>query len=255
MEEKQELKKSLVSILIIVLLMLGTVFYLYTNSLKSQLKEQTNLVSSLNDTIKVWKDKDSLNHAKIEVIKTSSTKDFINLKSKDKEIIALQETVKKYKKQLSKPGSSVTNFTSETKIDNSFSTKKDTVETKVVGNDTIKTHKYLYDIELKDKKEKIWVTGNAVATKDSLHLTQKIINEYSVIIGEESQGWFKPKKPFAEVINLNPFSETTKLRTYQVEIKPIKKISIGPGVYYGIGNNFQPQVFIGIGIQYNFIRL
>jgi hypothetical protein len=255
MEEKQELKKSLTSILIIALLMLGTIFYLYTNSLKSQLKEQTNLVSSLNDTVKIWKDKDGLNHAKIEVIKTSSNKDFINLQSKDKEIVELQQLVKQYKKQLSKPGSSATNFTSETKIDNSFGIKKDTIETKVVGNDTIKLHKYEYDISLKDKKGIEWVSGKAVATKDSLHLEQKIINKYSVIIGEESQGWFKPKKPFVEVINLNPFSETTKVKTYQVETKPIKKIGIGPGVYYGIGNSFQPQVFVGIGIQYNFIRL
>ena len=33
-----------------------------------------------------------------------------------------------------------------------------------------------------------------------------------------------------------------------------KKIGIGPGVYYGIGSNFQSQVFVGAGIQYNFIR-
>jgi len=255
MEEKQKLKKSLTLILIIVLLMLGTIFYLYTNNLKSQLKEQTNLVSSLNDTIKIWKDKDGLSHTKIEVIKTQSTKDFISLKSKDKEIIALQEVVKKYKKQLSKPGNSATNFSSTTTISNSFGIKKDTIEIKVVGNDTIKLQKYEYDISLKDKKGIEWVTGNAIVTKDSLYLEQKIINDYTVIIGEESQGWFKPKKPFVEVTNLNPFSETTKLKTYQVETKPIKKIGIGPGVYYGIGNSFQSQVFIGIGIQYNFIRL
>ena len=97
--------------------------------------------------------------------------------------------------------------------------------------------------------------GNAIARKDSLHLNQKIINEYSVVIGEESQGWFKPKKTFVEVINLNPFSETTKLRTYQVESKPIKRIGIGPGVYYGIGFNFQSQVFVGIGVQYNLFRI
>ena len=45
-----------------------------------------------------------------------------------------------------------------------------------------------------------------------------------------------------------------QLKTYQVQSKPIRKIGLGPGVYYGIGSNFQFQPFIGIGIQYNLIR-
>ena len=251
-EEQKEFDDSLKKgkRIFLIMLCIGLLLLLYTCFNKNDNSKLVNPI--LNDNQKTFKDKDSLNHTTNNVIE-SKAKDFIDLEVKDKQIIELQELVKKYKKQLASKGSA-TNFTSETKIDNSFSIKKDTIETKIVDNDTIKTHKYLYDILLKDKKEKVWVIGNAIATKDSLHLTQKIINEYSVIIGEESQGWFKPKKPFVEVINLNPFSETTKLRTYQVETKPIKKIGIGPGVYYGIGNNFQPQVFIGIGIQYNLIR-
>ncbi len=230
-------------------ILLAFITYKCNNDKNQSKMEQT----ILNDNQKTFKDKDSLSHTTNNVIE-GKTKDFIDLQVKDKEINELQELVKKYKKQLANKGNA-TNFTSETKIDNSFGIKKDTIEIKVVGNDTMKLHKYEYDISLKDKKGIEWVSGKAVATKDSLHLEQKIINKYSVIIGEESQGWFKPKKPFVEVINLNPFSETTKVKTYQVETKPIKKIGIGPGVYYGIGNNFQPQVFIGIGIQYNFIRL
>ena len=250
-EEQKEfnlaLKKMKISFSVIILLLLISFITYKCNNDNSKLTK-----TIVNDNQVTFKDKDSLNHTKNNVIE-GNTKEFIDLQVKDKEINELQELVKKYKKQLYNKGNA-TNFTSETKVNNSFSIKKDTVETKIINNDTIKLHKYIYDINLKDNKGVEWITGNAVATKDSLHLQQKIINKYSVIIGEESQGWFKPKKPFVEVINLNPFSETTKVKTYQVETKPVKKIGIGPGIYYGIRNSFQSQVFIGVGVQYNLIR-
>jgi len=217
-------------------------------NLKQNLIEQTGLVSSLNDTIKIWKDKDSLSHSKIEVIKTSNTKNFINLKSNDKEVQELQKLVKSYGDKLKKQGS-VTIFSSNTNVDTTIVTKVDTID---ILKDKLIIKKPLYYSSFNLKG---WVTGITKATEDSIQINLKVKNEYSVIIGEESQGWFKPKKPFVEVINKNPYSETIKLKTYQVEITPIKKIGVGAGVYYGVGSDFQSQVFVGVGIQYNFIRL
>ena len=253
-EFNNTLKKVRISTMIIIvlfLLLLLTVNQCNNNSVKNSLN-----TTILNDNQKTFKDKDSLNHTTNTVIE-SNTKEFTNLKIKDEQIKSLQELVKKYKKQLASKGS-VTHFKSETKI-NYFFPRVDTVYVEVVyENDqtdiTRPTHAYFYPIKLKDEKDKVWVDGSAFANEQVLDLKLKTVNEYSVVIGEESQGWFKPKKPFVEVTNLNPYSETTKLKTYQVETKPAKKIAIGPGVYYGIGSDFKPQVFVGMGIQYNFIR-
>lgn len=242
-EFNDSLKKG--SRVFLIVAIIALFFLLYTCYNRNDNSKLVNPI--LNDNLKTFKDKDSLNHTTNNVIESKAT-DFIDLEVKDKQIVELQQLVKKYKKELSKKGSA-TNFTSQTKIDEIFGIKKDTIYVKIKDNHTIKLHQYEYDINLKD-----WVKGTAFANKDSLKLKLNIKNEYSVIIGEESQGWFKPKKPFVEVINKNPYSETIQLKTYQVQTKPIRKIGIGPGVYYGIGSNFQFQPFIGIGIQYNFIR-
>lgn len=218
-------------------ILLAFITYKCNNDSNQSKMEQT----ILNDNQKTFRDKDSLSHTTNNVIE-GKAKDFIDLEVKDKEIIALQELVKKYKKQLANKGNA-TNFTSETKYDTIYETK--------IKRDTI----ILSKNTIMDSIHNKWINTTFGFDKGNTVFTLKLKNEYSVIIGEESQGWFKKKKPFVEVINLNPYSETTKLKTYQVETKPIKKIGIGPGIYYGIGNNFQAQVFIGIGIQYNFIRL
>ena len=237
-EFNSTVKKMKVAFSIILgIILLAFITYKCSNDSNQSKMEQT----ILNDNQKTFRDKDSLSHTTNNVIE-GKAKDFIDLEVKDKEIIALQELVKKYKKQLANKGNA-TNFTSETKYDTIYETK--------IKRDTI----ILSKNTIMDSIHNKWINTTFGFDKGNTVFTLKLKNEYSVIIGEESQGWFKKKKPFVEVINLNPYSETTKLKTYQVETKPIKKIGIGPGVYYGIGNNFQPQVFIGIGIQYNFIRL
>lgn len=250
-EELKEFNDSLkkvrigtIVIMVLFLLLLLTVNQCNNNSVKNSLN-----TTILNDNQKTFKDKDNLSHTTNTVIE-GNAKEFINLKIKDEQIKSLQELVKKYKKQLASKGS-VTHFKSETKINHSFP-RVDTVYVEL-DEYSIPTHAYFYPIKLKDEKDKVWVDGSAFANEHVLDLKLKTVNEYSVVIGEESQGWFKPKKPFVEVTNLNPFSETTKVKTYQVETKPAKKIAIGPGVYYGIGSDFKPQVFLGIGITWKLI--
>lgn len=213
--------------------------------------QTNNLLSSIEDTLVTYKGRDGLNKSIISVLETDNIKSFTELKTKDSEIIALQSLVKQYSKQLKKPGSSATRFTSVTNI-----SKKDigTVNTTLTPENTVSDSIFIhYNLSLKDDNGFEWVYGSAIADNKYLLLDQTIVNEYSVIIGEESQGWFKQSKPFVEVTNHNPFSETTSLRTYKVKDKPKKKFNVGPGVYYGVGNNFQFQVFIGVGLQYNIL--
>ena len=207
-----------------------------------KIKEQNNLLESLNTDLIKWKTKDSLNHAKIQVIKTQRINDFLELENKDSLILELKKEVKKHKKNITTGGNSITIFETNTNIKNSSKTK--------IVSDTLKNYpKYKSNINIDD-----WVIGNVFANKDSTKINLKIKNAYSVVIGSEKQGLFKKTKPYVEVINKNPFSETKSLRTYQVSLPKQKRFSLGISVNYGIGKGFEFQPFIGIGIQYNLIR-
>ena len=113
-------------IIAIVLSILLVVSVHCTEYLYDKKNEQKTLISSLNAELISWKDKDSLNHSKIEIIETERAKDFLSLYSKDAEIKKLQETVRKYEKQLKERGS-VTNITTSTEVSISGTAKIDTV--------------------------------------------------------------------------------------------------------------------------------
>ena len=231
-------------VFIAILVVIIAILYFTNLSYQKEAKENANLVISLNDTLKTWKDKDSLSHTKIQIIETERTKDFLSLQSKDEEIIKLQKTVKQYEKQIKNQGS-VTNFTSETKIITKDSLVTDSVCGKCSFYFSNSNPWFSVDASIYPTK-----TPNQL----SLSLDLKVKNEYSVIVGEEKQGLFKKPKPFVEVLNHNPYSETKSLRTYQVSNKVrVKRFGIGPNISVGF-NDKGFSWFIGIGLQYNLIR-
>ena len=239
-----KISKTLVYIIIAAILLLlfeGVVVYRFSNKSRA---EDKSLIGSLNAELTTWKDKDSLSHAKIQIIETEKTKDFLSLQSKDKDIIKLQKTVKQYEKQIKNQGS-VTNFTSETKI----TTKDSLVTDSVCGkcsfyfsnsNPWFSVDASIYPTE----------TPNQL----SLSLDLKVKNEYSVIVGEEKQGLFKKPKPFVEVLNHNPYSETESLRTYQVSTPKLKRWGVGPQIGFGLNSNFTTGAYVGIGLHYSFFN-
>ena len=231
-------------VFIVILMVIIAILYFTNISYQKEARENANLIISLNDTLKTWKDKDSLSHAKMQIIETERTKDFLSLQSKDEEIIKLQKTVKQYEKQIKNQGS-VTNFTSETKIITKDSLVTDSVCGKCSFYFSDSNPWYSVDASIYPTE-----TPNQV----SLSLDLKVKNEYSVIIGEEKQGLFKKPKPFVEVLNHNPYSETKSLRTYQVSNNVrVKRFGIGPNISVGF-NDKGFSWFIGIGLQYNLIR-
>ena len=239
-----KISKTLIYIIIAVILLLlfeGVVVYRFSNKNKA---EDKSLIGSLNAELITWKDKDSLSHAKIQIIETEKTKDFLSLQSKDKDIIKLQKTVKQYEKQIKNQGS-VTNFTSETKI----TTKDSLVTDSVCG----KCSFYF-------SNSNPWFSVDAsiyptdTPNQLSLSLDLKVKNEYSVIVGEEKQGLFKKPKPFVEVLNHNPYSETESLRTYQVSTPKLKRWGVGPQIGFGLNSNFTTGAYVGIGLHYSFFN-
>ena len=231
-------------VFIAILVVIIAILYFTNISYQREAKENANLVVSLNDTLKTWKNKDSLSHAKIQIIETERTKDFLSLQSKDEEIIKLQKTVKQYEKQIKNQGS-VTNFTSETKIITKDSLVTDSVCGKCSFYFSNSNPWYSVDASIYPTD-----TPNQL----SLSLDLKVKNEYSVIVGEEKQGLFKKPKPFVEVLNHNPYSETESLRTYQVSNKVgVKRFGIGPNISVGLDDKGFSW-YIGFGLQYNLIK-
>lgn len=186
----------------IILFIFSGLLILKIQDLNRERKESLNLINALGDTIKIWKDKDGLNRSKISVLESYRTQDFLALQTKDKQILELQKRVKEYKDKL-KEGSSVTIIKGETVYDTIYETK-----------DSIK--EILGEISIIDTVDNKWITSVFGFNKDSTIYSLKVRNNYTVVIGEEKQGFLKPRKPFAEVINENPYSVTDTLRTYRV---------------------------------------
>ena len=209
---------KITSIVSIVLIIILSFFIVRSCNQDKIISEKTNLISSLNDTIKIWKDKNGISHSKTEVIKTSSVNNFLKQNVKDEETKELQNTVKKDKNRLGKQGS-VTKFNGIIEFEKEIPTLRDTI---YIPKDGLVIKKSVYNSSFDMDG---WVVGSIKASEDSTKINLKVKNDYTVIIGEEKTGFLGlgKRKPFVEVTNKNPYSETTSLKTYQVENYKIKR--------------------------------
>ena len=202
-------------------------------------REAENLYNASQDTLTTYVDKDGLNVAKIGLLQTKSKKDFISMRTKDSVNMELQALVKKTK--LGKQGS-VTIIKGDTKIDT-------IIKTQIVYVDSIPEYHSKLDLGG-------WVLGNIVAKPDKTQVSLSVKNEYVVTLGVENTGFLSlgPKKHYAEVKNLNPYSKVSVLRTYQVQVPAPKRFGVGPVVAYGLGSNLQPEWFVGFGVNFTLFR-
>jgi len=233
---------------IIILSVVILVLALYSNYLRGkEIEVAGKLNTSLNDTIIFWKTREGHHKAKISVLESRNTRDFVKLSTKDTTINKLQKLVKENEKYLKKQGS-VSIIEMETKLDTVI---------KSIVNNNIKLEPSgdspIYTAPIKMGK---WINGETVASRDSTHIRISFKNEIQSIIGTEKTGFLGlgKRKTFTETTLLNPFSEVKTIRTYQKQSAPTKKIHIGPTLMYGIGQNVQPGVYIGIGATWGVIN-
>lgn len=111
-------------------------------------------------------------------------------------------------------------------------------------------HFPVYWSVLSDKNQ--WYRAEIRAGRDSTKLKLLTRNEYAVIIGSEPRyagigGFFTSPRYFAEVINSNPYTETTSLRAYQLKMPKIKRFGVGP--YIGFGIDYQARVTVSLGLS------
>lgn len=257
---KEKIYKIISIIIIIVLILLN----LKSCQNKKQVQiDYTNTINALSDTLNSYKTKDGTQVSKIQLIQTEKLNDFLKINSKDSIIQQLQKEVQKNKKKIGKTGSVII-IGNTTNVDYSDSTSISMRDT-VTKNDTV----YLYPeysslIKLGKRlntNSDYWVSGKIKSNKDSTNLDILISNNYTVVIGQERKkgfkNLFKPKIPFVEITNENPFTETKTLRAYQVKYPKPKRLGIGFQVGYGLILDKKPifKPYIGIGLNYNIIQI
>lgn len=204
-------------------------------------KTVENLHIANEAKLELYKNKDGTQTAKIRTLETKSHKDFIKFKSQDSTIQRLQEILKDRKKDIGEHGS-ITIVKGTTKVDTVYVTNVEYI-------DSLPVYKGKFNLGG-------WVIGTTVAKYDETSISLSVKNSIEIVLGDEKTGFLGlgPTIPFAEVTNLNPYSEITDLRTYRGKPQPARRLGVGPVVAYGIGSGFTPQVFVGVGVTYSLIR-
>lgn len=222
----EKLKKHWKIAVILVLAALGGFFFWQNQNNLNKLDTSNSIIKGLNDSVKVYKDKQGREHAEIGVIEVTDPKDFLILENLKGENKKLQDLVKEYKKKL-KEGSSVTYVESETKTDVTVPTKVDTIEVEKV--------KYLTYTSEFDKDG--WVFGKVIAKPDSTFIDVGVKNEFGLVIGQHKRGFLGLGKPetFADVVSYNPYTKTNKVKSLQVKVQNPNRIYwLGGGIVIGI---------------------
>jgi len=229
------MNKNIIILMLSILVIVAVADNVFRKSVA--LKEKTNLIEALGDSLEVWKNKDGQSMAKIQILETQNAKTFTQLATTDKSIKKLQKLVEENQKLLKRKGSgTIINTTTE------IQTRVKTV----VINDSIYTGSFKDD----------WLSIESTSTGDSTKYKFKSRSELSLILGEEKVGLFK-RKPYAIVTDRNPHTNITGLRSYQVIPPKKKKFIIGPSIGYGILiNNTGAQTgwILGGTVTYNLIQ-
>lgn len=218
---------------LIIILLCAFVIFQFLDSLAVK-QDNLKLINSLDAKMVTYRTQEGLHVAKIQVMQTEKTRDFLKIKSQDTLIQLLQGEIQKNKKLLKKPGSSVTAIVTST----DFTLTTPTVVTGLGTSSPLYSSKYSSE----------WIDYVILASKDSVNFDLHLRNKYMVVLG------FEKKVPYATVTNYNPYTETVDMKTYSVFVPPPKRLSLGIQAGYGIvGIGFGP--YLGIGLNYDLINL
>jgi uncharacterized protein YxeA len=220
-------------ILILSAIILYSVFF-FKNEIKNNKAEYLLNTQALTENVKEVKNKLGENAYKVTTLESDNTDLIEQLKSNDSTVIRLQELISVYKKEIKNSGS-VTVF-------NESITIKD--NTPIEKTDSTTTFNY----------SNKWISLDG-SIKDSLTFNLSIINKYSVIIGYESNGFFKNKTPYSLITNENPYSIVTSIKSYKVKVKK-PKWSFGVTAGYGVvqsNSKLHGGFGVMLGMQYKLL--
>lgn len=217
----------------ILILLLTISIIVNINQCSSNHKESNNslqLITALEDTLVIQKNKNNQYLSSIAVLSTTTAKQFTEIESKNREIKTLQHKVKQYQERIK----SLTIFQSNLSVDTIIQT--------VVEQTPNEPPTYHW--KFKDK----WIDLSGSSNKDSTQFSLQTIEKYDVAIYEEK------RELKINILNQNPYSKTNSIQSFYKKLPPTKRWGIG--IYTGYGYNI-PQGFgyqIGIGINYQLIK-
>ncbi len=224
------------SLILIIALIVMFKHYYYERTRRVEVE---NLVEASNKEVEKWVDKHGQSLAKIQILETANKENFLSYKTQNQTIKELQELVKENKKLLKGAKGAAGIIKSTTEISATSGTKIEKDET---GSP-------VYSSKIEDP----WFKADVKASKDSTDLKIKTIHSLSLVMGYESEGLFKKKKPYAVAKDANPYSDIQDMRIYNIT-KTKHKFSVGP--YLGPGLNVSGGEIkfgwnAGIGINYS----
>ena len=194
-----------------ILFALIVIQYSTCNDYKHNYDEQSNLIVSMQDSIKYYKNKQGEFVAQIANLQGSKENLLRVIGNQDEKLTSLI-------KKNSKAGAV---FAQTTKIDTVLIPKTDTVNGIIERNSSIG-----------DK----WMTIEIKERDDSLRTKVQMRDEISVSFRNVSQGLFKKKKSVVEVTNANPYVKINGLRSFEIPQKKSNlKFWFGVGIGAGAG--------------------
>ena len=202
-------------------------FFYFKNNARNAEAQYKNNVAALTEKVRKVNNKLGEESYKVTSLTAYNTELLEHVDAKDSVVARLQQVVKEYEDDI-KSGGSVTVI-----HDTVFIEK--TVPVYVNGDTTF--------FNYSDN----WLTLKGQIT-DSLDFNLGIKNDYSIVIGYESNGLFKSKTPYTLVTNKNPYSEVKAIKSFDVKI-PKQKWSIGVTGGYGIIYN-QNKLYPGVGVMF-----
>lgn len=247
--QKFKINKNTI-IFIIILISITAITLLFNKVLeyKKSYKSQIELYEAITDTIQVYKTKDSLNVAKIQVMQTDKESDFLKIKNLTGTNLELQNLIKNKDKKIKDLNTALIHKDETVYIDTLRMYYP-------IGGDTI----IFSQSVLLDTINNKWINAKYGFNKGLSYLDLKVYNEYQITIGYEGGNLFKKGTSYGIVTNMNPYTSPIDMRVYQVSVPPLKRFGIGVqsgfgGLYDIRNNNLGYGFYIGLGFSYNIIR-
>lgn len=234
----------------VIVILLGVTILLFSllSEKRSDYKEQVELYNSITDTVKFYKNKDSLNVAKIQVMQTDKESDFLKIKNLTGTNLELQNLIKNKDKEIKDLNTALIHKDKTVYIDTLRMYYP-------IGGDTI----IFSQSVLLDTINNKWINAKYGFNRGFSYLDLKVYNEYQITVGYEGGNLFKKGTPYGIVTNMNPYTSTKDMRVYQVSVPKQKRMGISfqtgfGGVYDMKNNNISYGPYIGLGLNYNIIK-
>lgn len=197
------------------------------------------------DSLKTTVNKLGQQEATIRAFEVSSKKAFLKFHTKDSTILWLQKSVKDYKGKLA--SASVAGIRTK---------DEGVTATVLVNGDTIwlnDTVDFIVETPYSTEWDEKWSKGSIFADKDSIYRDIQVRNEFEITTGYGRWNPFKRRELKIEILNLNPNTVTTELRSVVVKA-PEHRIGVGVYSGYGLTATVSGDLYhgfqAGVGVHY-----